>query len=174
MDSRSLSSHESDSVESVVELHEDHYRHASVLQRAIDGVTDGLGRPPVVIGLMLVLLVWTALAALTSRGRFDDPSYAWLELSATLAALLIAVVILATQRRQDQLAERSEQLTLQLALLADKKMAKTIALFEEFRRDNPDVADRVDAESDDMSRPANPQEVLAAIDQRAKPASGKS
>lgn len=171
MDSRPLSSHEADSVASVVELHEDHYRHASVLQRTIDGMTDRLGRPPVVICLMLALFLWTAMAALASRGRFDEPSYAWLELSATLAALLIAMMILATQRRQDQLAERRARLTLQLALLADKKMAKTIALLEEFRRDNPDVADRVDAESDDMARPADPQDVLAAIDRRAKLAS---
>lgn len=155
-------------MESVVALHEEHYRHASGLQRIIDGVTDRLGRPPVVVGLMLGLFAWTASAALTSRGRFDEPSYAWLELSSTLAALLIAVMILATQRRQDQLAERRAQLTLQLALMADKKMAKTIALLEELRRDAPGLVDRVDAESDAMATPADPEDVLAAIDARAK------
>ncbi len=171
MDSRQLSSHEADSIEAVVDLHQAHHRATSPLQRGIDGFIDWLGRPHVVAGFVLAVIAWTGGAAVMSSGRFDEPSYAWLELCATLAALLIAMMILATQRRQDQLAERRAQLTLQLALLADKKMAKTIALIEELRRDNPDLADRVDAESDDMARPADPQEVLAAIDQRAKPAS---
>lgn len=170
MESRPLSDHEADTVASVVELHEEHYRQASGLQRSIDGLTDRLGRPLVVLGVMLALFLWVAQAAVTSRGRFGTPSYDWLELCATLAAVLIAMVILATQRRQDQLAERRAQLTLQLALLADKKMAKTIALLEEFRRDNPQLANRFDSESVDMARPADPQGMLAAIDERAKPA----
>ena len=167
MDPTQLSDHEADSVQAVVELHDEHHRQNSSLQRIINATTDRLGQPHVVIGLVLMLILWMALAAFASRGHFNTPTSAWLELCATLAALLIAMMILATQRRQDQLAERRAQLTLQLALLADKKMAKTIGLLEELRRDNPDLTDRVDAESDDMAKPTNPQEVLAAIDQRA-------
>ena len=170
MNPRPLSSHEADSIEAVVDLHQAHHRATTPLQRGIDGFIDWLGRPHIVAGFVLAVVAWTGGAAVISSGRFDEPSYAWIELCATLAALLIAMLILATQRRQDQLAERRAQLTLQLALLADKKMAKMIALLEEFRRDNPNVADRVDAESEDMAKPANPQEVLAAIDARAKPA----
>lgn len=170
MESRPLSNYEADTVASVVELHQEHHRQASLLQRTIDGLTDRLGRPLVVLGVVLALFLWVAQAAFTTNARFGTPSYDWLALSATLAAVLIAMVILATQRRQDQLAERRAQLTLQLALLADKKMAKTIALLEELRRDNPQLVDRVDAESVDMARPADPQGMLAAIDQGAKPA----
>ncbi len=64
------------------------------------------------------------------------------------------------------LAERRDQLTLQLAILADKKTAKVIELLEEMRRDAPAIADRADPESDEMAKPADPAEVLAAIDRR--------
>jgi uncharacterized membrane protein len=92
----------------------------------------------------------------------------------TLFALLVAMLILVTQRRQDRLSERRAQLTLELAVLADRKSAKLISLIEELRRDHPEVPDRTDKESDEMAKPANPQEVLAAIDERssAAPAGG--
>jgi hypothetical protein len=63
------------------------------------------------------------------------------------------------------LADRRARLILELALLADKKSAKIIALLEEMRRDQPGIADRVDAESDAMAVPADPTSVLAAIDE---------
>ncbi len=144
------------SVEAVARFHREHYRRATGLQRTIDAVTDRLGRPAAVIVLLIVTGFWAGLAAWRGGGRVDQPSFAWLELAATLAALLVSVLILVTQRREDQLADRRAQLTLELALLADKKSAKIIALLEEFRRDQPDVADRIDPGSDDMAKPTDP------------------
>jgi uncharacterized membrane protein len=77
------------------------------------------------------------------------------------------MLILVTQRRQDKLSERRAQLTLELAIIADRKNAKIIALLEELRRDHPDVPNRRDTESDEMAKAEDPQSVLAAIDQRA-------
>jgi len=157
------------SIDELAEFHLEHYRHATPLQRAIDGVTERLGRPDVVVALFVLIGGWIAFAALRGDGRVDQPSFAWLELAATLAALLVALLILVTQRREDQLAERRSQLTLELALLADKRSAKIIALLEELRRDHPDLADRLDAESEEMAAPTDPHEVIAAIDARAAP-----
>ena len=74
---------------------------------------------------------------------------------------------------ENLLAERRDQLTLELAILADKKTAKVIALLEEMRRDAPALADRADPESEAMARPADPREVLTAIDRRT-PGSSRS
>ena len=45
-------------------------------------------------------------------------------------------LILATQRRENQLAQLREQLNLELAILSEQKTAKVIQLLEESRRDN--------------------------------------
>ena len=88
----------------------------------------------------------------------------WLELAATLAALLTAILIFASQRRSDLLGERRAELTLQLALLADAKNARIIKLMQELRRDLPSVADRLDSEADEMATPVDPGAVLDAME----------
>lgn len=155
-----------DAVDSVAEVHQQHYRDASWLQRSIDWLTERLGRPVIVIVLVLGLAAWATYAAIATGGGVDKPAFAWLELFGTLSALVIAVLILVTQRREDQLADRRAQLILELSLLADRKSSKVISLLEELRRDHPDVANRVDLETDDLAIPADAMAVLAAIDKQ--------
>ncbi|MGH6909912.1 MAG: DUF1003 domain-containing protein [Phenylobacterium sp.] len=168
----SLAGHEEESIDQIAALHVEHHRSASALQRAIDWATDKLGRPSVVAVVIVGVAAWFASAYAASEGHIERPPFVWLELTATLAALLIAMLILVTQRRENLLAERRDQLTLELAILADKKSAKIIALLEEMRRDAPALANRADAESEAMARPADPAEVLAAIDRRTPGGSG--
>lgn len=160
-----LAEHVSESVEALTAFHREHYRSASPLQKGVDGITDLLGRPMVLVLVVAAVGLWAGSVGWRFGGRIDRPEFAWLELAATLAALLIAILILVTQRREDRLAERRAQLTLELALIADKKTAKLISLLEELRRDQPDVADRPDAESEEMATPADPGAVLAAIEE---------
>jgi uncharacterized membrane protein len=150
-------------VDTVAAFHHEHYKQASGPQRAIDTVTGWIGRPATFISTLAVLAVWAAVAWKVG-GRVDQPIFAWLEFAATVGALIIAMLVLVTQHREDELAERRAQLTLELALLADRRSAKIIALIEEFRRDIPNVADRLDPESAAMATPADPQTVAAAIE----------
>jgi len=78
-------------------------------------------------------------------------------------ALYVTVLILTTQRREDQLAGYREQLTLELAILGEQKSAKIIALLEEMRRDSPTLKNRVDEKASAISVAADPQAVLDAI-----------
>jgi uncharacterized membrane protein len=168
-DEAQLSEHEEQSVDAIAAFHREHYGSATPLQRTLDAVTDTLGRPMLVIVLILGVAGWIAVTQVTGHGGVTEPSFAWLELTATVASLLIAILILATQRREDDLADRRAKLTLELAILADRKNAKIIALLEELRRDAPNMVDRVDPESADMAKPTDPGAVLAAIDERARP-----
>lgn len=166
MNGPGLSAHERESVEAVARFHESHEREATPLQRGIDAVTGAIGRPLVALLLLAAMAGWAALAL--ARGvTIHDAAFAWLELSATLLALAVAVIILVTQRRENRLVERRAQLMLELALLSDRKNAKIIELMEELRRDAPDVGDRIDRESEDMKTPADPEAVQDAIDRRA-------
>jgi hypothetical protein len=56
-------------------------------------------------------------------GTVVRPFY-WMQGAVALAALYMTVFILATQRREDELADRHEQLTLELAMLSEQKAAK--------------------------------------------------
>ena len=80
-----------------------------------------------------------------------------------LTALFIAVLILITERREIELSELREQLTLELAMLGEQKAAKTIALLEELRRDLPNVRNRRDPEAEDLATPADPEAVIEAL-----------
>jgi uncharacterized membrane protein len=81
--------------------------------------------------LIIAIAAWVAYTVAAPKARlprFDPPPYTWLELTMTLAALLLAASIVSTQRREDRLADRRAQLTLQLAVAAERKSAKIIAL----------------------------------------------
>ena len=80
-----------------------------------------------------------------------------------MASLFIAVLILTTQRREGQLANHRAQLTLEIAILAERKSAKAIELLEELRRDSPTLVDRYDGQAHAMSAPTDHQSVLNAI-----------
>lgn len=164
MSSETLTRDVEETVDAIAQLHQDHHQAASPLQRAIDGVTDLLGRPAAMVVLVVSVAAWIAGNHLVAG--WPDPDFVGLELGATLAALLIAVLILVTQRREERLAERREKLTLELALLNEQKSAKIIALLEELRRDTPSITDRRDEESEAMARPADAAAVLNEIEDR--------
>ena len=159
-----MSDHVTQSLDELAEIHLAHYRGASWLQHAIDRLTSLVATPQTLVALSIGLLGWLGLSAF---GRTDPSLSRLVENATSCGALLIAILILVTQRREDQLAERRARLTLQLAILADKKNAKIIALLEELRRDQPNITDRIDPLSDEMAEPTDVPGVLAAIDERA-------
>lgn len=160
-----LDDHVEDAVQSLTELHAEHRAGSSSLQKVIDRITDLMGRPAFAVLLAGAVAIWIAVASQAHKG-VHAPAFAWLELAATLAALFVAVLILVTQRRENHLSERRAQLTLEMAMLADKKVAKLIELLVALRRDMPAVQDRADAETQAMMTPENPREVLDALKAR--------
>lgn len=93
----------------------------------------------------------------------DAPPFYWLQGAVSLTALCLTILVLSTQRRLDRLAEERAQLTLQVALVNEQKLAKVIALLEELRSDHPEIADRHDPQAAAMAEPTDPQSVLDAI-----------
>lgn len=129
-------------------------------------MTSVVARPRFLVLLTGSFVVWIAInLVLHSTGHrvFDSPPFQWLQDAGTLIALYITVLILITQRRENILTDKREQLTLELAILSEQKAAKIIELLQELRRDHPQLEILDDQEADDMSRPADPQAVLDAI-----------
>lgn len=163
---RNLPSHIQDTIQAIARLHADHRDGASRLQSLVDRFTDWIGRPRFLAVLTIAIVVWVDInlfAVHSGWKPLDAPPFNWLQCGVGLMALFVTILILTTQRREDELAEYREQLTLELAILAEQKSAKIIALLEEIRRDSPTLANRSDAEAAAMAMPADPGTVLDAL-----------
>lgn len=167
---RDLPQHVAETVQTISSLHAEHHRNATPADRLIDRTTAFIGRPIFLFGIVVASGAWAAanyLVEASGSKSLDPAPFPWLALVLAWAALLIAVLILTSQRRADRLAEMREQMNLEATLLAEQKTRKIIALLEELRRDTPQVHDRPDQEAADMSAKSDPNEVLSAIEETA-------
>ncbi len=156
----------SQNLEVIVELHTRAQQEAGSHQRAVERLLSAIGRPGLIYGALAFTTFWvTANGAAPALGftPWDPPPFFWLQGITGLCAFLTTALVLVTQNRQGKLAERRAQLSLHLELVAERKVAKLIALVEELRRDLPSVKNREDPEAEMMSSSANPREVAAAI-----------
>jgi uncharacterized membrane protein len=158
--------HIEETIQSIAQLHAEHHQNATRLQRATDRTTAFLGHSRFISTVTILVIGWIGLnlllAALGYR-LMDPPPFTWLGGAISLVSFYMVILILASQRRADDLADRRQQLTLQLAILGERKTSKVIQLLEEIRRDNPLIPNRVDGEANAMTQPADPSSVLNAI-----------
>ncbi len=114
------------------------------------------------MGLLAVLIsVWLGTNVVVRT--FDPPPFVWLQLSMTLVAAVMSVVILTSQRRADRFSAQREQLILQLAFSSEQRAAKIIALIKELRRDDPLIENRPDSQAEAMALPSDQVAVERAI-----------
>lgn len=161
-----MAAHVEDAVRSIALLHARHHQSASNAQRYVDRATALAGRP-FFLGLVCCGIGSWIFSDLALRyfgfEPIDPPPFVWLELAATVSALLMTILILVTQRSADKLADVRSQLTFELALLTEQKVAKLIELVEELRRDSPEVRDRIDFEAHEMAVRTDSHAMLGAI-----------
>jgi uncharacterized membrane protein len=172
--SQIVPAHVEDTVEAVARFHAKHEADATPLQRLIERVTRRAGRPAFLALLTALVVGWVALnlgLMAFRRPPLDEPPFFWLQGAVTLSALYMTVLILATQRREDNLAALRDQLTLELSILSEQKSAKIIGLLEELRRDDPNIRDRPDEHADALSTPSDPNAVLEALKDTQEPMS---
>lgn len=168
----SISDHVTRNVQAITEIHMQAERELTRHQRAIESITASLGRPRTLYLIVAFTIAWIAgneICSLLGLRALDPPPFPWLQGAVSLAALLMTTMIVITQNRQGKLSERRMHLDLQVNLLTEQKTAKLIELVEELRRDLPNVRDRLDIEAEIMARTAEPQKVIAALDEQARP-----
>ena len=165
-----------ETAEQLAVLHHEQERATEPVQKLANRVTARLGRPGTLAIIFLLIILWMAgnyvarRMGISAVDQFPFPDLAFV---ATVAALLIALLILTTQQHQSQLAERRSQLTLQISILSEKKIAKVIALIEEQRRESPELASRTDNEADAMSHSVDPRETLNSLERAVGEATNK-
>ncbi len=161
-----LPTHIEQTIETIAELHRQHHRRATPSQKAVAQLTAAASQPRFVGLLTVVFALWVGLngfAKLAGYAPPDPPPYSYIQAITGIAGVYITLLILITQRRENQLSEARDQLTLELAIVNEQKSAKIIALLEEMRRDLPNLPDRSDPEAEQLSAPADPQAVSEAL-----------
>jgi len=153
---------------SISDLHAQHYRKVTPVQWLLDCTVLKLSNPAFLMILTITIIAWIfANLGMKWAGAapIDPPPFIWLQGTAAISAVYITILILTTQRREDELAIHRDQLILELAIMGERKSAKIIELLEEMRRDNPLVENRIDDDAAAMAKPADPGVVLNAIEE---------
>jgi uncharacterized membrane protein len=151
--------HVAEIVQAIALLHAEHHRKSTLAERVVDLATASVGRPGFILALVAVVIAWVLFnLGLLHRGILppDPPPFGWMGLVLTGAALLIATMILASQRRADRFANLREQMSLEATLLTEQMTRKIIELLEALRRDSPEIPDREDIEANQMASKADP------------------
>ncbi|GAC1354545.1 MAG: DUF1003 domain-containing protein [Ktedonobacteraceae bacterium] len=153
-------------IEAIVAMRINAERKVSYHQRLIEKATSALGRPLAVYIILLIVILWiigNVFHHALGFPVFDSPPFAWLQDIVSISALLMTVIVLATQNRQERFSEQRRHLDLQITLLTERKVSKIIELLEDLRRDLPSVKNRTDLEAEAMQEPVDPHTALNAL-----------
>ncbi len=153
-------------VQRMAELHAKHAGGVTFLQRVTLATTSRLGRASTVALTVALLLGWAAYNIVGRRlglKAFDSAPFPLLSVTSSVVCLFTTLLILVTQRREEELARHRAQLTLHLVALSEQKIAKVIDLLEEQRRENPMLPTRDDRQARDMAQASDPDRVLDRI-----------
>jgi uncharacterized membrane protein len=158
--------HVGDALQAIADMQSDHHEQASPLARAVDRITATVARPDFLIYVGAAVVVWMGLNAVLGRAHLAMPDavpFPLLALLISCVALFIAVLILASQRRADRLANLRQQMILETTLLITEKASKLVELMEELRRDSPNVRNRVDLQALEMAGAPDHGSLLQAL-----------
>jgi uncharacterized membrane protein len=161
-----LPSHIQEAVDAIADLHRRHHQRTTPVQRSVAQLTSLVARPRFVGLLTLGLGAWIIANGLMQAVGLHAPDPApfnSMQAAMGIAGVYITLLILITQRRENELLDARNQLTLELAILNEQKSAKIVALLEELRRDMPGAPDRHDPEAEMLSAPADPRAIMDAI-----------
>ena len=157
-----------ENIQTIANLHKHTERGISPQQRAIEKMTDFLGRPRFLFIILVVVTLWIVVNILLANmglHSFDQPPFIWLQGLLSLGALLQATMILITQNRQDEATERSRQLDLQVSLLLDQKMSKLITMVDELRQVHPALKESSDPQIEALKQTVDPHQSLETLNQ---------
>ena len=154
-------------VESIADLHAEHYMSLPPSQLQIEALTERIGKPAFFFACLGMILVWmVANLTLWRAGGHpvDPPPFYALQGVLTIAAFLMTIIILTASNRQGALDERRAQLTLQIGMISEAKLSKVIEMLDRMSAEHPLLTESEDHEIKEMQEPADPRRVLDTLD----------
>ena len=156
----------SDNIDAVADFYAREEQKRSRPRNFIESASELVGRPVYLGCIVAFVALWTLANVFADRfgwAAFDPPPFAWLQGIIGLFGLIVGTAVLIRQSRLGEVSEQHAHLDLQVNLITEQKATKIIQLLEELRRDLPSVADRHDAQSEELQKPTDPHAVLDAI-----------
>jgi uncharacterized membrane protein len=141
----------------------------SGVQLAIERVSRFFGSPAYFAFAVAFIVIWIAVNSWGSHQGWlhvDAPPFFWLQGLVSSNALLLTVAVLTRQSRMAQVAEHRAHLDLQINLLTEQKVTKTLQMLDDLRRDLTALRGRPDAEVEEMTKPADAHALMHAIKQK--------
>lgn len=156
-------------IEAVLDFYARENDRMSLSQRILERISCFIGEPIFLVLTLLFVSSWIVGNLLVNHVlaiEFDPPPFHFLQGIIGLSALLTASIVLSNQNRLAKLEEQRAHLDLKVNLLTEQKTAKMIEMLDELRFDLPNVRNRTDTEATQLKHAMNPDQVLAALDER--------
>jgi len=172
-----LPSSVSENIGTIADFYARHEEHVTTTQRVVEKVALFLGSPVYVAANIIFIIGWIGVNLLMEDFGWepiDEPPFFWLQGLIGLNAFIISTTVLIRQNRMSRLADHHAHLDLQVNLLTEEKTSKIIELLDALRRDLPNVSDKVDKETQELAKPADPKAVLQAIEREEDEPYGES
>jgi uncharacterized membrane protein len=158
-------------IEAVLDFYAREDKKMRFSQRLLERISCFIGEPIFLALILFFVVIWISVNLLLAHFsvlQFDPPPFHFLQGIIGLSALLTATIVLSSQNRLAKLEEQRSHLELKVNLLTEQKTAKMIELLEELRVDLPNVKNRQDSEATELKHAMNPDQVLAALDERSE------
>jgi uncharacterized membrane protein len=99
-------------------------------ERVADILTSSLGSMPFLIFNVVLLIVWVIIniGAIASLKPFDPYPFGLLTMIVSLAGVLLAIIVLISQKRASQIADLRAEIDLQVDMLTERELTKLMAM----------------------------------------------
>jgi uncharacterized membrane protein len=118
------------------------------------------------VAFIAVWMIFNAWATHSGWRHVDPPPYSWLQGLVSCNALLLTVAVLIRQNRMAHVAEHRAHLDLQINLLTEQKVTKTLQIVHELTRELTALRGHPDAEVAEMTQPADANALMHAIKEK--------
>jgi uncharacterized membrane protein len=151
-------------IRTIVDLRMKQAEARSSQDRIADTVTEFAGSMPFVY----IHIVWFTVWILLNTGwfglhTFDPFPYGLLTLVVSLEAIFLSALVMITQNRQSEEAEKRADLDLQVGLLAEHELTRVIKMLDAIHI-KMEIEPDADNELEDLEMETMPEDVLAELD----------
>lgn len=111
-------------------------RHRSFFSRVADDLTSAFGSTTFLFLNIIWFTLWIAvnMEFIPGIAAFDPFPFGLLTMMVSLEAIILAIIILASQNRQSYISSLREELHMQVNLIAEEEITKALKLLSEIRQ----------------------------------------
>lgn len=157
----------------LLEKFDDRQLTVSGAQRVIERVSAFFGSPAYFFFAVAFIVLWIALNVWGEHAGWrhvDAPPFPLLQGMVSSNALVLTIAVLIRQNRMAQIAEHRSHLDLQINLLTEQKVTKTLELVDAALREIKDFRgaplEPAHEQMEEMTKPADPHAILDAIKEK--------